>query len=180
MVIFDAGSTAITPATKESLDKVAKALNDRPALRMTVVGLASLDKERDGVKRERLRQMAFAEKRRAAVRAGKDAAEIAPLTEAEYPELLTAAYKRSEIKKPRNLIGMAKDLPLKEMEDLLMADISVGEEAIRELALERGAAVRDYLLAQKVPSERLFLGAVRTGGGDSNWKPGAELDLAMK
>ena len=180
VVAFDAGSSAITPANRESLDKVAKALTDRPALRMTVVGLANLDKERDGFKRERLRQMAFAEKRRVAARAGKDAAEIAPLTDAEYPDLLTAAYKRSEIKKPRNMIGLAKDLPVGEMEALLMADIAVDDEAIRELALDRGAAVRDYLLAQKVPSERLFLGAVRTGAGDANWKPGAELDLAMK
>jgi len=115
-----------------------------------------------------------------AARSGKDAAEIAPLTDAEYPEFLLAAYKRSEIKKPRNMVGLAKDLPTREMEDLLMADITVDDEAIRALALDRAAAVRDHLLAQKLASERLFLGAVRTGPGDSAWKPGAELDLAMK
>ena len=43
-----------------------------------------------------------------------------------------------------------------------MASIPVDEESMRQLAVERGAAVRDYLLAQKLPSERLFLGAVRT------------------
>lgn len=180
VVAFDPGSAALTPAGMESLDKVAKALTDRPALRMTVVGLANLDKERDGFKRERLRQLAFAEKRRAAVRAGKDAAEVTPLTDAEYPELLTAAYKRADIRKPRNMVGLTKDLPVKEMEDLLMAEVEVSEEAIRTLALDRSAAVRDYLLAQKLPSERIFLGAVRTGAGDADWKPGAELDLAMR
>ena len=180
VVAFAAGSSTVTPTARESLDKVAKALTDRPALRMTVVGLANMEKENEGFRRERLRQMAFAEKRRVAVRAGQDAAEIDPLTDAEYPALLTAAYKRSEIKKPRNVIGLAKDLPLAEMESLLMADVTVDEESIRQLALARAAAVRDYLLAQKIESERLFLGAVRVGAGDANWKPGAELDLAMR
>ena len=104
----------------------------------------------------------------------------APLTDAEYPQFLLAAYKRSEIKTPRNVGGLAKDLPTSEMEDLLKADMTVDDEAIRSLALERAAAVRDYLLAQNLSSERLFLGAVKTGAGDAAWKPGAELDLAMR
>ncbi|VTU26743.1 DUF748 domain-containing protein [Variovorax sp. PBL-E5] len=180
MIAFAPGSAELSPAARESLDKVAKALTDRPALQMTVVGTASLDQEREAYQRQRLRQMALAEKRRAAVRNNKDAAEVAPLTDAEYPEFLAAVYKRSEVKKPRNMIGLAKDLPTKEMEDLLLPTVPVDEEAIRQLAVERGAAVRDYLLAQKLPSERLFLGAVRTKAGDANWKPGAELNLATR
>jgi hypothetical protein len=46
--------------------------------------------------------------------------------------------------------------------------------------VERGAVVRDYLLAQKLPSERLFLGAVRTKASGNDWKPGAELNLATR
>ena len=90
---------------------------------MTVVGTASLEQEREALKRQRLRQLAEAEKRRAAVRAGQDAADAPPVTDAEYPALLEAAYKRAEsIDKPRNFIGFTKSLPLKEMEDLLLAD----------------------------------------------------------
>jgi hypothetical protein len=128
-----------------------------------------------------VRELAQAEKRRAAVRANQNPAEVGPVTDAEYPELLAAAYKRSDIStKPRNVIGLAKDVPTKEMEDLLMASIPVDEESMRQLAVQRGAAVRDYLLAQKLPSERLFLGAVRTQGGGADWKPGAELNLATR
>ncbi|RZL63370.1 MAG: DUF748 domain-containing protein [Variovorax sp.] len=177
---FDPGSVTLTASAKESLDKVAKALTDRPGLQMTVVGLASLEKEKDAYQRQRLRQLTQAEKRRVAARAGGDAATVAPVTDAEYPALLTAVYKRAEITKPRNLVGLAKDLPTKEMEDLLLASVPVDEESIRRLAVERGAAVRDYLLAQKLPSERIFLGAVRTGPGDADWKPGAELKLATR
>ncbi|WP_220811806.1 DUF748 domain-containing protein [Variovorax sp. UMC13] len=179
-IAFDAGSAALSPAAKENLDKVAKALTDRPALQLTVVGTAGLAQERDAAKRQRLRQMLQAEKRRAAARAGEDAADVPPLTDAEYPVLLAAVYKRADITKPRNMIGLAKDLPVPQMEDLLLAGITVNEETIRQLAVERGAVVRDYLLAKQLPSERLFLGAVRTNPSDAGWKPGAELNLASR
>ncbi|RZL86465.1 MAG: DUF748 domain-containing protein [Variovorax sp.] len=179
-IAFAPGSSALTPAAKEGLDKVAKALADRPALQMTVIGTSSLDQEREAYQRQRLRELAQSEKRRAAVRGGKNAADVTPVTDAEYPELLAAVYKRSEITKPRNMVGLAKDLPTKEMEDLLLASIPVDEESMRQLAVERGAVVRDYLLAQKLPSERLFLGAVRTKPTEADWKPGAELKLATR
>ena len=179
-IAFAPGSAVLSAAAKENLDKVAKALTERPALQLTVVGTAGLEQERDAAKRERLRQLLQAEKRRVAARAGADAAEVAPLTDGEYPELLTAVYKRADITKPRNLIGLAKDLSSKEMEDLLLAGLTVNEETIRQLAVERGAVVRDYLLSKQLPSERLFLGAVRTNPSAADWKPGAELNLASR
>jgi hypothetical protein len=179
-IVFALGSSELSKEAKENLDKVAKALTDRPALQMTVVGTASLDREREAYQRQRLRAMAQGEKRRTAARAGKDAAEVGPLTDAEYPDLLAAVYKRSDVDKPRNMVGLAKDLPVKEMEDLLLGSIAVDEESMRQLAVARGAAARDYLLAQKLPSERLFLGAVRTRAEGADWKPGAELKLATR
>ncbi|MFZ3117486.1 MAG: DUF748 domain-containing protein, partial [Variovorax sp.] len=179
-IAFEPGSAVLSASAKESLDNVAQALTDRPALQLTVVGTASLEKEREAAKRQRLRQLLLSEKRRTAARAGQNAAEITAVTDAEYPGLLTAVYKRADITKPRNLIGLAKDLPQKEMEDLLLATLTVNEESIRQLAVERGAVVRDYLLARQLPSERLFLGAVRTNPSGNDWKPGAELNLATR
>lgn len=179
-IAFESGSSELSTGAKESLDKVVKALTERPALQMTVVGTASLERERDAYQRQRLRQLAQAEKRRVVVRAGQAGTDVPPVTDAEYPELLTAVYKRADITKPRNMVGLAKDLPVKEMENLLLASVPVDEESIRQLAVERGAVVRDYLLAQKLPSERLFLGAVKTTASGADWKPGAELKLAMK
>ena len=191
-IMFDAGSATLSDSARQGLDKVATALIDRPGLQLTVVGTSSLDKEAEAFKRQRLRQLAQGEKRRVTARAGASAGantadassaaavDVAPLTDAEYPALLTAVYKRADITKPRNLVGLAKDLPLKEMEDLLMSSVTADEETLRKLAVERGAVVRDYLLAKKVPSDRLFLGAVRTRITDAAWKPGAELNLATR
>jgi hypothetical protein len=176
-IVFDAGSADLTAPAKESLNKVAKALTERPGLRMTVVGTADLEKERSAYQHERLRDMAQAEKRRDVARSGKDAGEVSPVTDAEYPELLTAVYKRADMSKPRNMVGLTRSLPVKEMEDLLIANMTVDEQSIRNLAVQRGVVVRDYLLEQKLPAERLFLGAVQTKASGNEWKPGAELKL---
>ncbi len=158
---------------------VAKALAERPALQLTVVGTASLEAEREGYRRERLDQLLRAEKRRSLVAQGSTALAGTTVSPAEYPALLKEVYKRADIAKPRNLVGLARDLPAADMEKLLLADIAVTEDAMRELALRRSVAVRDYLAGRELAPARLFLGAAKTVPPDSKWTPRAELNLAM-
>jgi hypothetical protein len=158
---------------------VAKALAERPALQLTVVGTSSLEAEREGFKRERLAEMVRAEKRRATVREGGGSAAAVSVSPAEYPVLLKAVYQRADMSKPRNLIGLAKDLPVPEMEKLLMAGIVADDNALRELAVQRAVVVRDYLAASGLPPARLFLGAPKNAAADAKWTPRAELNLAM-
>jgi len=176
-VAFAPGSATLGADARAGLDKVARALTDRPALRMTVVGTASLDAEREALKRERLAGMLRAEKRRAAGLAATAAVTIAP---GEEPALLAAVYRRSDMAKPRNLIGLAKDLPPAEMRALLLANITVDESTARELAVQRGVAVRDYLAARELPAQRLFLGAAKAVAPEAKWSPRAELNLATQ
>jgi acetyl-CoA acetyltransferase len=178
MVSFAPGSALLAPEAKAGLDKVAKALVERPALKMTVVGTASLDVERDGFKREQLQALLLAEKRRAL---GSPAnAVTAPVTPDEYPKFLKAVYKRADFPKPRNLIGLAKDLPAPEMEALLLANLPVTDAAMQDLATQRGVVVRDYLASFKLPLERLFLGAAKAVPPEAKWRPRAELSLATQ
>ncbi len=180
-VAFAPGSATLLPQAREGLDKVAKALNERPALKMTVIGTASLEAEREAYKQERLRALLVAEKRRSMLAGNASAAEAGAtltITDAEAPALLKEVYKRADITKPRNLAGIAQDIPVPEMEALLLANIAVTEDAIRELAVQRGVAVKDYLSGQKLPVERLFLGAVKPVANDPKWSPRAELNLA--
>ena len=180
-VVFAPGSAALVPQAKVGLDKVARALADRPALKMTVIGTASLDVEREAYKRERLRALLVSEKRRsllAGAAPAADAGAALTVSDAEIPALLKEVYRRADITKPRDLAGLAKDLPAPEMEALLLANIPVTEDAMRELAVQRGVAVKDYLGAQQLPVERLFLGAVKPVVDDPKWTPRAELSLA--
>ncbi len=217
-VAFANGSALLMPAAAGGLDKVAKALTDRPMLKMTVVGTANLAIERDAYQRRRLQELMQAEQRRAAVVGGAAAsasaasatrvpatAARAPATAASAPgtaasapvaaasapaaatgelaatpeaaELLRQVYLRSEIVKPRDLNGKAKVLPTAEMQALLLANIPVDDEAMRALALQRAVAVKDYLIGQKLPADRLFLGAAKTVEPDAKWSPRAELTL---
>ncbi len=181
-VAFAHGSAVLGDAARARLDKVATALTDRPQLKLTVAGSASRAVEEEGLRRERLRRMLQAEKRRqaAAVGQGDAAAERArtPVSEDEYPALLKALYQRAEMAKPRNALGLVKDIAPAEMEALLLADLQVSDDALRQLALQRAVAVRDHLAAQSVPLERLFLGAARLVPGTEGWSPSAELKLA--
>ncbi len=178
MVSFAPGSALLVPEAKAGLDKVAKALLDRPALKMTVVGTASLEVERDGFKRQQLQALMLAEKRRALSTSSNT---LTPaVTPDEYPQLLKAVYKRADFPKPRNLIGMAKDLPEPEMEALLLANLPVTEATMQDLAVQRGVVVRDYLASLKLPLERLFLGAAKAVPPEAKWRPRAELNLATE
>ena len=179
VVGFASGSAVLAPEGQASLDKVGKALADRPALQLTVVGTSSLEAERDGWRRARLDAMLRAEKRRAIVREGSRTDEVASISPAEYPALLKQVYQRADMAKPRNLVGLVKDLPVAEMEKLLMAGMVVDDNAMRELAVQRAVAVRDYLAAGGVLPGRLFLGAPKNAPADAKWTPRAELNLAM-
>ncbi|RYZ13195.1 MAG: DUF748 domain-containing protein [Comamonadaceae bacterium] len=177
---FPPGSAVLPSESVSSLEKVAKALGERPALTVTITGMAGLEQERDAYQRRRLRDLAAAEKRRIAARGGGAVADVAAPTDGEYPELLAAVYKRADIAKPRNALGLAKDLSVTEMEALLLPGIPVGDNAMRDLALQRGGVVRDRLLELGLDGARLFLGAVRLGASGESWRPGAELSLATQ
>jgi len=174
-VAFAPGSANLTPEARQSLDKVAKALTERPALKITVTGTASLEREREAIQRERLQDLVRAAKRRAAP------ADTTPVQAAEYPALLKEVYRRADMPKPRNLVGMAKDLPVPEMEALLLAHLPAAtEDLATELATHRSQAVKAYLFEQKLPEERLFLAAPRTTALDEKWTPQAQLNLATQ
>jgi hypothetical protein len=189
LVEFRPGTAQISPAGAGAIDKVAKALTDRPALKMTVTGAADPNSERDAFQAATLEARLVAEQRREGLRAGApgaapSAAASAPVTLAadERARLLKQLYKDTELpNKPLNVLGFAKDVSGPEMETLLKARAPVTEEAMRALALQRGIAVRDALMAKGLPSERLFLAAPKlrvSGEEDASWTPRVQLSLS--
>lgn len=179
-VVFAPGSKALDGEARQRLDTVAKALTDRPNLQITVVGHGDLEAERAGYQRSRLDERVLAEKRRQLARDGVAIGDSLAVSPAEYPALLKEVYRRTDIPKPRNLVGMAKDLPQAEMEALLLASIPVTADAIRELAVGRGVVVKDYLASRQLPEDRMFLGAPQVGAQGEKWRPQAELKLAPR
>jgi hypothetical protein len=67
------------------------------------------------------------------------------------------------------------------MEALLLARGVVTTDAMRDLALQRGVAVRDALVAKGLASERLFLAAPKLRASDedaASWTPRVQLTLS--
>lgn len=156
-VAFVPGTEQVTPDGETSLGKVAQALLDRPALTLTVRGGADAQAELDAIRSARLEAQLLAAHQR---RAGVGATPPAPPTAAEREALLRRLYADTRLPdKPRHLLGLAKDLPPAEMAARLKAAMVVSDEEVRELAVRRGMAVRDALLAKGLPAERLFLAA---------------------
>lgn len=192
-VAFLPGTASLAPGADAALDKVAKALQDRPGLRMTVTGTADLAAEHEGLQAAWVQQRVLAEQRRLALREG--AAPDAPLPALDASTrdtLLKQVYADTKLPdKPRNVLGLAKDIPVAQMEALLRKAAPVNDDTARQLALDRGIAVRDALLARGLPSERLFLAAPKAhaaaaAGGEGTagraqdsqaWQPSAQLSL---
>ena len=63
---------------------------------------------------------------------------------------------------------------------MLLANVAVTDDVVRELAVQRGVAVRDYLVSKQLPPERLFLGAAKAVPPEAKWSPRAELNLATQ
>ena len=157
---FDGGSAALTDAAKKKLDIIGKALQERPTLNMDIIGRADPEKDREGLKQYRMLRKVKARKLKALVKAGGEAPALdaVVVTPEEYPQYLKQAYKEEKFSKPRNFIGMAKDLPVPEMEKLMLTNLTVTDEDLKALAGERARLVRDYLLqSMQIAPERIFI-----------------------
>ncbi len=181
---FEYGSADLSDGTKKKLDILGKALHERPALSMDMAGHADPEKDREGLKQVLLLRRVKSQKiRELAGKTGEtQELESIVVTPEEYPRYLKKAYKAEKFPKPRNFIGFAKDLPVPEMEKLMLTNLKVTDEDLRELAGERVRAVRDYLLQSgKVEAERLFVVEGKTLSGEK--KEGAKdsrVDFTLK
>jgi hypothetical protein len=183
LVAFVPGTATPTDAGRAAIDQVAKALTERPALQMTVTGTSDLVSEREAAQRAALETRLAAEQRRERARSGAPAdTTLPPLRGDERARIVKRVNDDTRLPdKPRNFIGLAKSLPTAEMEALLLAAQPASEDTARELALQRGLAVRDALVAKGLPSERLFLAAPKLkSDDDKDWSPRAQLSLAVR
>ena len=163
----EASQVVFAPASAElpggdALERIARLLADKPGVALTLTGWADAESEIPAIREQRLAQALKAENA-----ATPDAA-------------LKRLYQATRLpNKPRNLLGLAKDLPPAEMRGLLMASYDVDDEALRQLAVARAVAVRDALLARGAPNARVFLAAPKlcNGACETGWRPHVELTL---
>lgn len=159
-IAFAPGGAELGDTAK--LDRIAKLLVDKPGVQLTLTGWSGIAAEGQALREQRLANALKAENA-----ATPDAA-------------LKRLYEATKLpNKPRNLIGLNKDLPPAQMRGLLLNSYVVDDEALRQLAVTRATAVRDALLARGAPNTRVFVAAPKLcdQGCDETWRPHVELSL---
>ncbi|MDE2598740.1 MAG: DUF748 domain-containing protein [Rhodocyclaceae bacterium] len=181
-VEFAPGYARLTPEAEKSLDAIGKVMADRPALKMEITGIATTATDRDGLRKATLERRVKAQKLADLARQGKSGGSIndVEVSAAEYSKYLEQAYKAEKFDKPRNLIGMAKSLPVPEMEQLMLANMPAGDEELRGLAERRARSAYDALIAKGVPGERVFVVQPRIDAAAEDKKPGGRADFSLR
>jgi hypothetical protein len=176
IVPFEAGSSALDAEAQKRLETLAKALGDRPALKLEIGGRADGHADREALRHAAVETAMKREKTKSLAASGDApaSADLVTIGADERVRWLTVAYKESSIKdRPRNAIGLLKDLPPAEMEEMLLANAKVDDDALRLLANARAQAVKDDLASNHIATERLFLTVPRLSGIDAADAAGA-------
>lgn len=177
-VDFAPGRARVEEAQGKTLGALAKALTEREALKLEIAGSADPEIDREGLKRVAMERAVREEWRKARAERGEAEAR-AELSDEDYQRYLRQVYKAAKFPKPRNMVGLQKDLPVEEMEKLILANATVNDDDIRQLARRRAENVQVWLIEQgKIAPERLFLVPPKAEAGAA--APGPRVDFSLR
>ncbi|MES2024489.1 MAG: DUF748 domain-containing protein [Pseudomonadota bacterium] len=163
---FAPGFATINDAGETKLKTMAKMLTDRPALKLEITGRTDPEADREGLKHASITRKVRALKLKEMVARGQSGdLDSLTVTPQEYPALLKRVYSDEKFPKPRNMIGLQKDLPVEEMEKLMVTNATVSDDDLIALGNRRAQVVKDWLLQTgKIPEDRIFILASKSGG----------------
>jgi hypothetical protein len=155
---FDSGRAVVLPAGEGKLKSLARALTERPGLKLDITG------RYDPAEQEAMKHASLERKLRALktkdlqARGGAAPEGGVTVSKEERAALLARAYKDETFAKPRNVLGLAKTLPPEEIEKLILANTTIDEDDLLALGNRRAQAARDWLITNgQVPGERIFI-----------------------
>jgi Domain of Unknown Function (DUF748) len=157
---FDYGQAMVSETNLKKIQTLAKALYDRPALKLDIEGHVDLENDRESLKKVQIERKMKARKLNDMISQNLPAVPVddVKLLPQEYEKYLTQVYRAEPFPKPRNAIGLVKALPVTEMEKLLMTHAIVKDDGLRLLATQRVAMVKDlFLKTGQVTPDRIFL-----------------------
>lgn len=177
VLAFEPGTAGPKEDELSKVESVAKAMKDRPGLKLEISGFTSPEDIPAMEEAEFRRQVAmpkFLELE--GDDNGPDSVDEVVVSDEEYPEYLEVAYKDSSFDKPTNFLGFVEALPVPDMEKALRDNIKVTDTQLAELARMRAEFIRSLLTDKSgVEPERVFLkGMSATGKGSG---PRVELGL---
>jgi hypothetical protein len=156
-VEFAPGTATLTDADQKKLDTIVKALDDKPSIKIDLIGRVDPAVDTPALKEQYVDHLVRAQKVKDTVGNGEsvDTSQV-KVDDKEYDKYLTQAYKSADFKKPRNMIGMTKTLPDDDMKQALADHAPVTDTTLRDLAQQRAQAVQTYFEGKVDPS-RVFM-----------------------
>ncbi|MCC6194115.1 MAG: DUF748 domain-containing protein, partial [Burkholderiales bacterium] len=180
VVPFAPGSAALDEEARKRIETLGKALAQRPGLKLDIGGRVDAEADREALRRASVDTALKREKLKSLAADGNAPASVdaVQIGADERTRWLTAAYAGSSIQdRPRNAIGMLKEVPPADMEAMLLAQAKVGDEDLRLLANARAQSVKDALMAKGIAGDRLFLTVARLEPGAAK---APRVDLALR
>jgi uncharacterized protein involved in outer membrane biogenesis len=162
---FDYGSADVKGPNENKVNTLIKIMQQRPGIKLDIEGHVDLEKDK-----EALRQLTFdrkikAQKLKELVKQGQPAVSLddVKIEPPEYPRYLKMAYKEEKFPKPKNFLGLNKDIPDPEMEKLMLTFIEIKESDLRTLATQRAEKVKELLTKSgNIEPERIFIVEAKT------------------
>ena len=157
---FDYGRSNLSQSAEAKIKSIATAMNNRPALKLDISGRVDPVNDLEGLKQTSIERKVKAQKMKDLVRQGAAPKSVddVQVDKGEYERYLKAAYGDESFPKPRNVIGLAKDLPVAEMESLMLKNAQATDDDLRNLANRRAQTVQERLLASgQVTGDRLSI-----------------------
>jgi hypothetical protein len=156
-VEFAAGSAKLTDADDKKLDTIAKALDDKPSIKIDLIGRVDPAVDTPALREQYVDHLVRLQKVKDTVGNGEsvDTSQV-QVDQKEYEKYLTKVYKAADFKKPHNMIGLTKSLPADDMKQALAEHAPVDDAALRDLAQQRAQAVQQYFEGKVDPS-RVFV-----------------------
>ena len=168
-VAFAPGETALGEEESEKLLSLAKALEERPGLRLEVTGATDTESDGGAVAAKKLSAQ-LRQARAQELNGSQDKNQIPPeqvsLTKADELRLLEMLFvqkfgKQAAAEQKGAIEAKAASKPPltpEEMKTKLLETIRVEEAELRSLAQDRAKKIRDYLIQQgRIPEDRVFL-----------------------
>lgn len=157
---FDAGVSEIDPANSLKMDKLAKILFERPALKLDIQGTVAPQVDREALEATLLENRLKAQKLKQMMKAGESAVplEEITITAEERTMLLRSVIETAGISAPVDGSGKPVAWTTPVMEELLRGRTAVTEDDYRRLANARAFNAKDYLVEHgRVARGRLFI-----------------------
>jgi flagellar motor protein MotB len=160
-ISFASGVSRLASSEEDKLRSLTKALAERPGIRLEVSGHADRERDPEGLKEELLVKKMKSEKFLSMAKEKRESGGLSPelieIPANEFSKWLKAVYEKEKFPRPRTVIGTLKSLPDEEMKKLILANTTVSEQQLRNLARERAVTVMNFLLKEgKLPVDRFF------------------------